>query len=358
VAAFSPDIPVAASVYQAYLQGLKLHWKDALYARVVADARQQPVDDPGALEQALVQRSAAYRMYGWIERYLQQFKYLGRHGMLPVMESQGRTLAAALDAAARQHPDRLLLDPSLQLPAYFTASDFHQHPGGIWSDDVDAFAYEWAVNAFSFSMAAADAPYRWLAKYAVDRFAPASVVDLGCGFGKLCIPLKRLDPRMRITGIDLSAPLLRLAHLRSLEAGLDIRWLQANAEAVPLPDGDADGIVSYWLLHELPPAAIGNVVRESFRLLRPGGFLAWLDMYTAPGGALGKFLHLGHAARNNEPFLPGLLAMDLRQGLAAAGFTDIELVETLTGAPVPHDGSDLAATRTHTFTVYVARKPH
>jgi ubiquinone/menaquinone biosynthesis C-methylase UbiE len=161
---------------------------------------------------------------------------------------------------------------------------------------------------------------------------------------------------MQVTGVDLAAPLLRLAHLRAIEAGLDIRWLQANAEALPLADASVDGVLSYWLFHELPARAIQRVTLEAFRLLRPGGFFATLDMHTAPGGAIGQWLHLGHAARNNEPFLPGLLATDMCAAMRAAGFIDVELVEVLTGAPAPADGGPLAATRTHTFTVAIGRK--
>lgn len=353
---FSPAIPDEANLYQAYVQGLKLYWKNELYARVAAQARGMAADGAEALERRMRDGSPDYRLYGWLERHLQQFKYVGRHGVLPVMAAQEPALVGALDAAARRHPQRLRLDPSLRLPDYFTASDFHQHPGGIWSDDIDAFGYEWAAGAFSFSMLAADAPYRWLARHVVDRFGPRRAIDLGCGFGKLAIPLKQLDPRIEVTGVDLSAPLLRLAHLRALEAGLDITWLQADAESVPLPDAHADAVVSYWLLHELPPAAIDGVLAESLRLLQPGGVFAALDMYTSPGGTVGEWLHLGHAARNNEPFLPGLLAVDVRARLRDAGFVDVQLVQSTSGEPVADD-APLADTRTHTFTVVTGRRP-
>jgi ubiquinone/menaquinone biosynthesis C-methylase UbiE len=203
----------------------------------------------------------------------------------------------------------------------------------------------------------AERPYRWLAQYLVERFAPASVLDLGCGFGKLALALKRQDPRLQVTGVELSAPLLRLAHLRSLEAGLEMQWLQAAAEAVPLPATSVDGVASYWLFHELPVPAMHQVIREAWRLLRPGGFFASYDMHTAAGGTVGECLHVGHAARNNEPYLPGLLATDMRQALQAAGFTEVELVDALTGAPATDSSGALAATRTHSFTVAIGRKP-
>jgi len=79
------------------------------------------------------------------------------------------------------------------------------------SDDVDAFMYEWAADAFSFSMAASHRPYTWFADYIVGRFGPKRIVALGCGFGKSVLPLKRAAPQAEVIGVDLSAPLLRLA---------------------------------------------------------------------------------------------------------------------------------------------------
>lgn len=337
-------------VFQSYLQGLKGVWKDDIYRDVVREAAPHAGEAPERIEAAM-RHHASYRLYGWLERHLQRFKYVSRYGMLPVMEARAEQLTRWLDEGARIHPGRLRLDPGIELPDYYVEADFHQHPGGVWSDDVDAFAYEWGANAFSFAMAAADAPYRWMADWLVSRFAPRRVLDLGCGFGKLVIPLKARDRAMEVTGIDLSAPLLRLAHRRAIEAGLEISLLQANAESTGLPAGRFDAVACYWLLHEMPAEAIRRTLREARRLLAPGGVFASFDMHAAPGGNIGAFLHMGHAARNNEPFLPGLVALDLPREFAEAGFASHELVDAMTGAPATDARAPLAPTRTHAFTV-------
>lgn len=352
----SPRTGFQAEAFQGYLQGLKMFWKEPLYQEVVK-AAQPLANQPAAAIEVAMRDNVPYRLYGWLERHLQQFKYVSRYGMLPVMEAQAAALSKELDAAGAVASERLRLSPDLVLPEYYTEADFHQHPGGIWSDDVDAFAYEWGANAFSFAMVAADRPYRWLADYVVTRFAPKSVVDVGCGFGKLVIPLKERDRSMHVTGIDLAAPLLRLAHRRALEAGLEIDFIQADAERTGLPDASVDCVVSYWLLHELPPEAILGYFREARRILKPGGVIANFDMHTAPGGNIGMFLHSGHAARNNEPFLPGMIALDVRKALSETGFSDIELVDALTGEPGSDETKPLAPSRTHTFTVAIGRVP-
>lgn len=354
--AFTPDISFETEIFQNYLQGLKAYWKSDLYKDVAAGAKKHSNKSPADIEVAM-RKDDSYRLYGWLERHLQQFKYVSRYGILPEMERQRAELARQLDDAARRAGNRLRLDDSLVLPEYYTESDIHQHPGGIWSDDEDAFAYEYGANAFTFSMVDANRPYRWLAEYLVERFKPTSVVDLGCGFGKLTLPIKAAAPDARVTGVDLSAPTLRLANLRALEAGLDVDFVQADAEKTKLPGQSFDGVTCYWLLHELPPESIQGLFREARRLVKPGGFFASLDLHTAPGGNVGSFLHIGHAARNNEPFMPGLLNIDLRSELRAAGFTDVELVNALTGAPGSENSAPLDEVRTHTFTVVIARVP-
>lgn len=354
--AFTPDTSFETEVFQNYLQGLKAYWKNDLYKDVAAAARPHANKKPADIELAM-RDVDAYRLYGWLERHLQQFKYVSRYGILPEMERQKDELTRRLDEAARRAGDRLRLDDGLALPEYYTESDIHQHPGGIWSDDEDAFAYEYGANAFTFSMVDANRPYRWLAEYLVGRFAPKSIVDLGCGFGKLTLPLKQCAPEASVTGVDLSAPTLRLANLRALEAGLDVDFVQADAEKTGLPAQSFDGATCYWLLHELPPESIRGLFREARRLVKPGGFFASFDMHTAPGGNIGMFLSAGHSARNNEPFMPGLIELDLRAELKAAGFTDVELVNALTGAPGSENSAPLDAVRTHTFTVLIGRAP-
>jgi len=351
-----PAIGFSAEIFQSYLQGLKVYWKDRVYCDVVKAAERHQTNGPVGIECAL-RDDPNYQLYGWLEHNLQRFKYVSRYGMLPVMEGQQQELSRRLDEAAQRFPERLVLDPNLRLPEYYREADFHQHPGGIWSDDADAFAYEWGANAFSFAMVAADRPYIWLADYIVSRFDPGSVVDLGCGFGKLVIPLKRRKPSMSVLGVDLAAPLLRLAHMRSLEAGLDINYRQADAENTGLPAASVDAVLCYWLLHELPAENIRGVFREARRLVRPGGVFASFDMHRVPGGTIGEFLHIGHAARNNEPFLPGLIQMDHKAELEKAGFVDVEVVNALDGTPGVDSSSPLKPFRHHAFTVVIGRAP-
>jgi ubiquinone/menaquinone biosynthesis C-methylase UbiE len=128
-----------------------------------------------------------------------------------------------------------------------------------------------------------------------------------------------------VAGVDLSAPILRLAHLRAVETGLAIEFHQENAETLSFPDASFDVVTATMVLHELPSPALCRVLREARRVLRPGGGLVFLDFYDVPGGAVGRFFHLGHASRNAEPYMRTLCEMDLAHEMRAAGFRSVAI---------------------------------
>lgn len=335
----APEISFEARAYQAFVLGLKLYWTNELYRDVANQAQRLGLDDPRSIEREMC-ASTTYQYFGWLEHYLQQYKYLGRWGMLRVLEPQDASLAAALEQAAERDPERLQLDPKFELPRYYVLDDFHQHPGGIWSDPCDAFMYEWAAGSTTPTLTDhADLHVR-LARYIRDRFHPRSILDVGCGFGKTTLPLKQEMPEADVVGCDLSVPVLRLGHLRAVERDLEINWVQRASEDLRFPAERFDVVTSTMLLHELPQSAVRRSLAEARRVLRPGGAVVHLDFYDVPGGATGEFLHLGHSARNREPYMRTLLQMDLQQDLRDAGFDEvrIERFEEEDGALVNGDG--------------------
>src|SRR5207248_150763 len=118
-----------------------------------------------------------------------------------------------------------------------------------------------------------------LARFIRDRFQPRSVLDVGCGFGKTTLPLKREMTKTEVTGCDLSAPLLRLGHLRALESDLDIAWVQSAAEQLRFPDQQFDVVTSTMLIHEMPADQLRRGFMEAKRVLKPGGAIVLLDFY-------------------------------------------------------------------------------
>jgi ubiquinone/menaquinone biosynthesis C-methylase UbiE len=107
------------------------------------------------------------------------------------------------------------------------------------------------------------------------------VADVGTGSGVLALDAVVRWPRARVMGIDPSVGMLAMARQRARRAGVDddrVRWLQAPAESLPLPDRSVDLVVSSFALQLVEDRAAA--LREAYRVLRPGGrlaFVTWLD---------------------------------------------------------------------------------
>jgi len=104
------------------------------------------------------------------------------------------------------------------------------------------------------------------------------VLDIGCGAGGSTFPLAAaVGPSGRVTGLDVSAPLLARAEERRRELGLDnIRFVEADAQDHPFDPAGCDLAVSRFgvMFFADPVAAFANIARA----LRPGGrlvFAAW-----------------------------------------------------------------------------------
>ncbi len=99
--------------------------------------------------------------------------------------------------------------------------------------------------------------------------AGETLVDLGCGRGRdLLRAAEAVGPGGRAIGVDANDSMIGAA--RELAAGHpQVRLVRADVAHVPLPDGEADVVVSNCAINHAPDK--GAVYREVHRLLRPGG---------------------------------------------------------------------------------------
>ena len=269
--------------------------------------------------------STLYQLYAWLERHLQRMKYAGRYGLVPYHQERRDQLLGSLNQS-HDADTRLELDQSLALPAYYTGVDIHQHPGGVWSDDIAGMVYERGARTTTPLAGAAekDVHERFTDLVLTER-TPAKILDMGCGFGKSSQPFVRRLPDSTVDAIDLAAPCLRLAArtARESQAG-NVRFRQMNACNTDYNEGTFDLVTSTMVLHELPPKTVEDLLDEAFRVLSPGGRMVHLDFYCLPD-AFRRFVHYGHARRNNEPYMQPLAELDLSALVASKGFIDVEV---------------------------------
>ena len=108
--------------------------------------------------------------------------------------------------------------------------------------------------------------------------APIDVLDVGCGTGFLSLLLT--ERGHRVIGVDFAPSMLAEARIKAAARGLNVRFIEGDAESPDLPESSVDLIVERHVLWTLPnpDAALGN-----WRwLLRPGGRVALIEGHWGP----------------------------------------------------------------------------
>ena len=149
-----------------------------------------------------------------------------------------------------------------------------------------------------------------------------TVLDLGSGGGiDVLLSAKRVGPSGKVYGLDMTDEMLALARENQRKAGAtNVEFLKGTIEAIPLPDRSVDVIVSNCVINLSPDK--DAVLREAFRVLKPGGRFAVADVVVQG--------EVPEALRRSLEMWVGCVAgalqdTDYVSKLRAAGFADVEV---------------------------------
>src|SRR5712672_849021 len=161
---------------------------------------------------------------------------------------------------------------------------------------------------------------------ALAKLNPGEVVlDLGSGGGiDVLLSAKRVGPTGKAYGLDMTDEMLALANENKAKAGVEnVEFLKGEIEHIPLPDNSVDVIISNCVINLSTDK--DRVLREAFRVLKPGGRFAVSDVVTRE--------EMLPEIRKNVLAWVGCIAgaleeNDYRNKLVAAGFDKIEVEPT------------------------------
>jgi arsenite methyltransferase len=152
-----------------------------------------------------------------------------------------------------------------------------------------------------------------------------TVLDLGSGGGiDVLLSARRVGPTGKAYGLDMTDEMLALARENQSKAGAaNVEFLKGEIESIPLPDNSVDVIISNCVINL--SADKDRVLREAFRVLKPGGRFAVSDVVVT--GDIPAVIR-----RSVEAWI-GCVAGALRDAdytakLAAAGFAEIAIEPT------------------------------
>uniref|UniRef100_A0A6C0AXV2 Methyltransferase domain-containing protein n=1 Tax=viral metagenome TaxID=1070528 RepID=A0A6C0AXV2_9ZZZZ len=157
-----------------------------------------------------------------------------------------------------------------------------------------------------------------------------NIVDIGCSVGISTEFLHRtFQEAKNIKGIDLSPFFIAMAKLRSEKYNFPIKYIHKNAEDMDNIENESQElVVCNFIMHELPESATINIINEAYRILKPGGVFAIIDItprIVNNNLVINKFKKL--AFEVTEPHIYGYYERDLSKLLKQSNFYNVECMK-------------------------------
>ena len=362
------------SVRQDFVTDLRAYLTDEIYSMIAPhyekniepdfiQANERKPKDKSEVK-SLMLNDKGYQSWSLLQRLSQQMMFTS------VIDTVERNLVSMIDDLDKhQLIGSLEIDESLDIPRYLTAYDIHQQPGGYHSESIEKDISPGAVYDISLPIYSrnamgeendllAQAIIRYIEEH-LKTFQPQDIMDMGCGIGNSTLPFTKKYPNSKVIGVDVALPCLRYAHARANALGVEAHFSQQNVEKTSYDPDSFDLVTSTLLLHETSHDAVPKIIRECFRLLKPGGWMIHLDVYPfhkTEDDPLYDFLKDWEVTNNNENFSGALRNMNMRKIIEDAGFSP-ETVEFTSAEAAAKYNKGYTGDFYLKLPVYLAQKP-
>ncbi len=269
-----------------------------------------------------------YRLYSATQRASQEMMW---DSVIDSVEREYSNLHKKADSSPKLNKSSCEVNKDFKTPSYHTAADIHLQPGGYhWEkneNDISAGAvYDRSVFIYAIGGLGNlnDDLGKTLTTYFKNNYpkkSPKKILDMGCAVGHSTVPWIETFPEAEVYGIDCGAGMVKYAHARANYLEKPIHFSQQNAEKTNFDSNSFDIVCSHIMLHETSTSAFKNILKECYRILKPGGLMLHLDVPNTDGmDPFTSFMTDWEAYNNNETFLVALRDMDWVKETVNAGF--------------------------------------
>lgn len=278
---------------------------------------------------AVAERSPAYLFERLYQRYVAEEVYLRG---IPAVEERREDFEAFWRDDGPDIGGRLDLDPNLKMPDYYHGVQWHLEPDGWDGYDLYGCMFAFVAGPYIFKhggYAAVEAGDNIIQqRMSVIRQLPKKsygrIYEPGCGGVSTLACAHEIFPEAELIGSDLSPLLLRMGHITANRLGIKATFKQRDCRRTGEPNNSVDAVIMYALLHEMPPEAAIDTLKEAFRILKPGGDIVISD--PPPFRAVDAFQAVvldWDTKHRGEPFFSAACDMDWAEELKSIGYVDV-----------------------------------